>query len=230
MITLGAGTVRYDDARLLSCDIIFERAIAITLRDGTTICTGVFLPTGMDKVPSIVTWSPDEKLVGGPRARYAVLHPDSRGVYDSEGDLTFFGCQFVEDGFAFIEWIACQPWSCGKQAISGNSWLAVSQELIASEKTVIATTFSGQNYVEDVARRSINLQVIDEHWRGKGACLDHTTVPGYVMASYTNPIHTHSSFAGFRSVPFPRQVTFQGRTTSTRLSMSKTSRSSLFAI
>ena len=76
----------------------------------------------------------------------------------------------------------------------------------------ITTTFSGQNYVEDVARRSINLQVIDEHWRGKGACLDHTTVPGYVMASYTNPIHIHSSFAGFRSVPFPRQVTFQGRT------------------
>ena len=66
MITLGAGTVRYDDARLLSCDIIFERAIAITLRDGTTICTDLFLPTGMDKVPSIVTWSPDEKLVGGP--------------------------------------------------------------------------------------------------------------------------------------------------------------------
>lgn len=163
-VTLRAGTIRRHGAKPLPCDIVFERDVPVTLRDGTTIYTDVFRPTGETKVPSIVAWSPYGKQFGGawlddfPRRfdvplgavselqkwegpdpaywvaqGYAILNPDSRGAYDSKGNVTFFGRQLAEDGYDFVEWAAGQPWSSGKVAMSGNSWLAISQWFIAAE-------------------------------------------------------------------------------------------------
>lgn len=65
---------------------------------------------------------------------YVVLNPDTRGAYMSEGDISYWGRQLAEDGFDFIEWASAQPWCSGKVALSGNSWLAVSQWFIAAEQ------------------------------------------------------------------------------------------------
>ena len=65
---------------------------------------------------------------------YVVLNPDARGAGYSEGDITYWGRQLAEDGYDFIEWAARQPWCSGKVALSGNSWLAVSQWFIAAER------------------------------------------------------------------------------------------------
>lgn len=64
---------------------------------------------------------------------YVVLNPDIRGAYKSEGDLMFWSHQQALDGYDFIEWAAGQPWSNGKVGMSGNSWLAMSQWMIAAE-------------------------------------------------------------------------------------------------
>jgi predicted acyl esterase len=64
---------------------------------------------------------------------YAILNPDSRGAYGSEGNHTYWGRQLAEDGYDFVEWAATQPWSSGKIAFSGNSYLAISQWFIAAE-------------------------------------------------------------------------------------------------
>ncbi len=63
--TLKAGTVRREGARPLPVDIIFERDVAMKLRDGTTIYTDVFRPATEARVPAIFSWSPYGKSIGG---------------------------------------------------------------------------------------------------------------------------------------------------------------------
>jgi len=63
---------------------------------------------------------------------YAILAPDPRGVFMSEGDIYGYGIQEPMDEYDVIEWAAAQPWSNGKVAISGNSWLATSQWGVAA--------------------------------------------------------------------------------------------------
>ena len=48
----------------LPVDIVFEKDVAITLRDGVTIYVDVFRPVGTKKVPVIVAWSPYGKGQG----------------------------------------------------------------------------------------------------------------------------------------------------------------------
>jgi predicted acyl esterase len=161
---LKAGTVRREGAKVLPCDIVFERDVAVKLRDGITIYTDVFRPVGNKTVPGIIAWGPYGKEIGGqwlddvpfrsgvPLSRvselqkfeapdpaywvdkgYAVLNPDARGAYYSEGNITYWGRQLAEDGYDFVEWAAAQPWSSGKLGFSGNSYLAISQWFIAAE-------------------------------------------------------------------------------------------------
>lgn len=62
---LKAGTVRRAGARPLPCDIIFERDVALKMRDGTTIYTDVFRPATEGKHPALVAWSTYGKEIGG---------------------------------------------------------------------------------------------------------------------------------------------------------------------
>jgi len=50
---LSAGTVIKPGHRPLTCDILWERDVAVTLRDGTVIYTDVFLPAGGASLPAI---------------------------------------------------------------------------------------------------------------------------------------------------------------------------------
>src|SRR5277367_4599035 len=50
--------------RPLPVDIVFEKDVAVTLRDGVTIYVDVFRPAGVEKVPVIVAWSPYGKAQG----------------------------------------------------------------------------------------------------------------------------------------------------------------------
>lgn len=162
---LQKGSVRRQGALALPCDMVFERDVALKMRDGTTIYTDVFRPAVKGQYPSIVAWSPYGKEVGGqwlddihgrsgvPLERvselqkfegpdpafwvckgYVVLHPDPRGAYMSEGNISYWGRQLAEDGYDFIEWAAKQEWSSGKVGMAGNSWLGVSQWFIAAER------------------------------------------------------------------------------------------------
>ncbi|KAK1851882.1 hydrolase CocE/NonD family protein [Colletotrichum chrysophilum] len=263
-LTLKAGTIRRDGALTLPCDILFERDVPVTLRDGITVYTDIFRPaTTNATVPSIIAWSPYGKEIGGQwlddvQGRsgvnlssvselqkfegpdpaywvckgYAILNPDSRGAYSSEGNITYWGRQLGEDGYDFVEWAAEQAWSSGKVAFSGNSWLAVSQWFIAAEKpphlTAIApwegltdlyrdtavrggipapgfqesilTTFAGKEFVEDVPRMLLSEGLITPYWQDKVAMLEKIKIPAYIVASYTNLLHAHGSFEGFRRI------------------------------
>ncbi|KAI3536383.1 hypothetical protein CSPX01_10832 [Colletotrichum filicis] len=240
-LTLKAGTIRRDGALTLPCDILFERDVPVTLRDGVTVYTDIFRPTTANAtVPSIIAWSPYGKEIGGQwlddvegrSGGYSILNPDNRGAYSSEGNITYWGRQLGEDGYDFVEWAAEQAWSSGKVAFSGNSWLAVSQWFIAAEHpphlTAIApwegltdlyrdtavkggipapgfqesilTTFAGKEFVEDIPRMLLSEGLITPYWEDKIASLEKIKVPAYIVASYTNLLHTHGSFEAFRRI------------------------------
>jgi predicted acyl esterase len=177
---LKAGSVFPPAAMPLPCDIRWDRDVPVTLRDGVTIYTDVLRPIGGGKVPAIVAWSPYGKSIPqhdvqagvdprevtglskseGPDAGfwtchgYAVVNPDVRGAGKSEGDIYAWGSVDGQDGYDVIEWIARQPWSSGKVALHGTSWLAMAQWFIAQTKPPHLSAIAPWNGISDVYRQN----------------------------------------------------------------------------
>jgi hypothetical protein len=175
------GSVFPPAAKPLPCDIRFDRDVPVTLRDGVTIYTDVLRPVSGGKVPAIVAWSPYGKTVPeldvqagvspkdvtglskseGPDAGYWVCHgyavvdPDSRGAGKSQGNIYAWGSVDAEDGYDVIEWIARQPWSTGKVALNGTSWLAMEQWYIAATRPPHLTAIAPWNGISDVYRQNM---------------------------------------------------------------------------
>lgn len=162
---------------------------------------------------------------------YAIVNPDKRGAYMSEGNLLYWGHEDALDGCDVIDWIASQKWSNGKVGMTGNSWLTVSQWFIAAERPehlaaiapwegfcdhyresgtrggipapefpeMIAETFaSAHGMLEDQPRMIVERPFMCDYWEDKAARVENIEIPAYVVASYTNSVHTRGSFAGFR--------------------------------
>lgn len=65
---------------------------------------------------------------------YAIVYPDPRGSWYSEGEMHHGGPQEAEDSYDLIEWLAVQPWCNGRVGMSGVSYLAASQYQVAPLK------------------------------------------------------------------------------------------------
>jgi uncharacterized protein len=71
---LQKGWQKDDGRRALAEDLIFERDVAIQLRDGVTIWADVFRPVSSDNgqpVPAILAWSPYGKQGNGEQSAIA---------------------------------------------------------------------------------------------------------------------------------------------------------------
>jgi len=128
-----------------------ERDVMVSTRDGAQIAVDVFRPDGDEPVPVIASISPYGKDVHWPDRfplydlvdqnehmvwetpnplwwvprGYALVRADTRGTGKSPGRLDLYGPQDAEDFYDVIEWAAERPWSTGKVASSGISWLAM---------------------------------------------------------------------------------------------------------
>lgn len=261
--TLAAGFQLAPPFRSLPVDIVFEKDVAVTLRDGVTIYVDVFRPAGAEKVPTIVAWSPYGKgqgtsasamgvfdMVGldngilsglakfeGPDPAYwcghgyAICNPDIRGVANSEGDSVLWDRQEGRDCYDLIEWLAVQEWCTGKVAMSGTSYLAVSQWFTAAEqpphlaainpwegvsdvyrdlvmrggmpdtgfaKQLQDNSFFGNSQKEDILTEAERYPLMNDLWENKIPRFDQVTVPAYVVASYSNTLHTAGTFRAWR--------------------------------
>lgn len=169
------------------------------------------------------------------RHGYAVCFPDMRGIAHSQGNTTMIGSQEAQDGYDVIEWVAAQPWSNAKTALSGTSYLAFSQWFIAAEQPPHLTCISPTEGISDgyrdlafiggikdesfVKRLQINhvsakgaqredwlaemaAYPFADHpvWRDKSADAARITVPAYVVASYSNTLHTMGTFRAWRNL------------------------------
>lgn len=176
------GSRWHGGTRPLPTDILFERDVSVTLRDGTTIYVDIYRPPGATNVPAIIGWSPYGKEGGywshaaahpfgqsvreewisglqkfeGPDPAewvpngYAVINPDARGAYSSQGDMQWFGTLEGKDGYDLVEWTAEQVWSNGRVGLQGNSWLSVIQWFIAAEQPPHLAAIAPWNGFSDV--------------------------------------------------------------------------------
>lgn len=70
---------------------------------------------------------------------------------------------------------------------------------------MIAETFSSAHgMLEDQPRMIVEQPFMCSYWEDKAARLENITVPAYVVASYTNSVHTHGTFAGYRRISSER--------------------------
>jgi hypothetical protein len=178
---LTKGTVFDVGGPALPCDIIWNRDVPVTLRDGTIIYTDIFRPASSPTdLPAIIAWSPYGKSVPtapsatvpanwfsglakgeGPDAAfwccngYAVLNPDARGAYNSGGNIHYWGLVDAGDGHDVVEWVARQHWSNGKVAFAGNSWLAIVQWYIAATQPPHLTAIAPWNGLSDEYRNDV---------------------------------------------------------------------------
>jgi predicted acyl esterase len=107
-------------------DIVFDKDVEVTLRDGTRIYVDVFRPVGAEKVPVIVAWSPYGKSNGSaPRitALFRMLGMQTSGLsglMKFEGPDPAFWCRH---GYA-----VCNPDARGVYEGGGDSVLWDKQE------------------------------------------------------------------------------------------------------
>jgi uncharacterized protein len=136
--------------------------VPVAMRDGVEIYIDVFRPETPGQVPVIVAWGPygkhapvkydifpnhgvDPSWVSKyagfeapdplywTRNGYAVINVDPRGMWNSQGDATFYSAQEALDVYDLIEWAGTQEWSNGKVGMSGVSYLAIVQWRAAGE-------------------------------------------------------------------------------------------------
>ncbi|MBN1368552.1 MAG: CocE/NonD family hydrolase [Dehalococcoidales bacterium] len=178
--TLTKGTVLIDGGIPLPCDILWERDVSMKLRDGTVIYTDILRPVGGSNLPAIISWSlyskqlPQSAPMGVPADAvsglqkfegpdpaywcnhgYAIINPDTRGAGYSGGDMPFWGTTEANDGYDFIEWVAAQDWSNSRVALSGNSWLTISQWFIASKRPPHLTAIAPWEGHTDLYRHDV---------------------------------------------------------------------------
>ena len=119
------------------------RDVMVEMRDGLSLATDVYLPDAEGPFPAVVIRLPYGKTVeycGIPdiaahwnRKGYAFVGQDCRGTYGSEGVFDpAHPTNEAEDGHDTVAWIAEQPWSSGKVALTGESYYSVTSFAAAS--------------------------------------------------------------------------------------------------
>jgi putative CocE/NonD family hydrolase len=120
-------------------DIRIERHKPVTMADGVVLYADVYLPAETGRYPTLVTRTPygvqrdgvHEMMLKFAQHGYAVVVQDVRGRYESDGKWEPFRDE-AKDGYATIEWAAVQPFSNGKVATQGGSYVGHNQWAAAS--------------------------------------------------------------------------------------------------
>ena len=111
----------------------------VPMRDGVKLYADVYRPRREGRYPVLVVRTPygvqrdgvHQNLIRFAQHGYAVVNQDVRGRYESEGEWDPFRHE-AEDGYDTIQWAAAQPWSDGKVATQGGSYLGHVQWRAAS--------------------------------------------------------------------------------------------------
>ncbi len=121
-------------------EIRIVRHVEVPMSDGVKLYADLYLPAAPGKYPTIVTRTcygvqrdgVHEAMIRFAQHGYAVVVQDVRGRYESEGTWEPFRDE-GKDGYETIEWAATQPFSNGKVALQGGSYLGHNQWAAASK-------------------------------------------------------------------------------------------------
>lgn len=88
--------------------------------------TAIGLGMGRYRVSSCTPFEAPDPAYWAPHG-YAVVHVDLRGCFKSQGERKVFSRTEINDYGQIIEWAGTQPWSNGRVALHGVSYLAICQ-------------------------------------------------------------------------------------------------------
>ena len=116
-----------------------EENVPMKTRDGITLYADIVRPDSDERFPALLSRTPYGKTgatdPNGPNSLYAQygyvsITQDCRGRFESEGEYdTIF--QEAADGYDAVEWAARLPCSNGRVGTTGQSYLGLTQYLIA---------------------------------------------------------------------------------------------------
>ena len=122
--------------------VIREPNVMVPMRDGVRLATDVVRPDTPGRFPVIINRGPygknsyldntDHSIWFFPRKGYVLLSQDVRGRFESEGEYNPL-FQEAQDGYDTVEWAARQPWSNGRVATTGQSYLGATQYTLAGD-------------------------------------------------------------------------------------------------
>lgn len=119
--------------------VVTEKNVPMKTRDGVTLYADVIHPDTTGRFPVLLSRTPYSKKglddPNGPnylyaRHGYVSVIQDCRGRFESEGGYdTIF--QEITDGYDAVEWAARLPWANGRVGTTGQSYLGLTQYMIA---------------------------------------------------------------------------------------------------
>ncbi len=114
-----------------STQIVVERNVSMTTRDGVALRSDIFRPKADGKYPVILERTPYDKRAEtfGPELAshgYVMVVQDVRGRNASEGEWYPFRHE-SDDGYDAVEWAAGLPYSNGKVGMYGASYVGATQ-------------------------------------------------------------------------------------------------------
>ncbi|TCL71403.1 CocE/NonD family hydrolase [Rhizobium sp. BK251] len=141
---------------VIADDVVVERDVMVTMRDGIRLATDVYHPARGGKVikgklPAIMERTPYGKAersrseievgMSAPmkreevacyfvRAGYVVIYQDCRGRHNSEGKFSKYISE-AADGYDTARWLVEQPWSNSRFGTMGLSYAAHTQAALA---------------------------------------------------------------------------------------------------
>ena len=133
------GLLAAGDARAQTCDAIIDFNAAVRMRDGVVLRADVFRPRGEGKYPVIVFRTPYNRVTmqaTGCRVAargYIAVIQDVRGRFASGGAWYPMSTE-GQDGYDTVEWAAALPYSDGRVAMAGGSYLGAVQLAAAIEQ------------------------------------------------------------------------------------------------
>ncbi|WP_405590216.1 CocE/NonD family hydrolase [Streptomyces sp. NBC_01092] len=113
-----------------------DAGVRMTTRDGVTLTADLYRPADDGRWPVLLHRTPYDRrdsfrlsaIVADPlwlaRQGFAVLVQDTRGRFESGGELDFI-TQEYNDSYDAIDWAAEQPWSNGNVGMYGSSYLGM---------------------------------------------------------------------------------------------------------
>jgi len=160
--------------------VIFEKNVAIPVRDGTVLRADVYRPDVGDasdeqiRFPVLISLSAYQKSMDRilPHVRpfthverpepewwtargYTLVFIDTRGTGTSPGKADIWSMQEARDLYDAIEWSARQDWSSGKVGLSGVSYYAITQWNVAGLQPPSLTTMVPWEGWSDLYRDSV---------------------------------------------------------------------------
>jgi predicted acyl esterase len=173
--------------------VVFDKDVAVQLRDGVTIHVDVFRPAGTEQVPVIVAWSPYGKGQG--------TSPSVMGVFGLVGldNGIVSGLEKFEGAEQPPHLVAINPWE-GVSDVYRDLVRRGGMPDTGFAQQLQEGSFFGRNRKEDILSEAASHPLVNDLWEHKIPEFDRITVPAYIVASYSNTLHTAGTFRAWRRI------------------------------